>query len=296
MARMRFVEDTAATLEFYPPEQGVASAATVALYRAGNTVLQAAASATIDTVSTTIGAAVARGARSITVASATGIVAGRRYLVQEGGRRWVCIVNEISGTTIYPEQRAPFALTTSATFKGYRLSYSLTTTHTADRDDNYRAHWSYTIGGTSYVYDQIFDIVSAYPTDVYETTLDDVLDSYPWISQHLQDHNLDGHRTLDTVWRNGVVLLLQSKRMRVERVRDLRALVPLHVALVNKHLIENLAMIDPGYIERLATAREIVEGVSQYVSADVAWYDANDDLVVDGDEEHKIKTFIEVTR
>ena len=296
MAHQRFVEDATGTLEFYPPEQGVASAATVALYQSGNSEIQAAASATIASASTTVAAAVAKGARSLTVASATGVAADQRFLVQEGGRVWVCDVEDIATTTLYPRQRVPFALTTAATVKGYRLSYAITATHTEDRDDNYRAHWAYTIGGVAFTYDQTFDVVSAYPADVFPTTLDDVTASYPWVKQHLLDHDLDGARMLATVWSMGLVPLLSSRSMRIERVRDLAALVPLHVALVNKHLIENLAMIDPDYIERLHTAREIVDSMVQYVLADVSWYDSDDDLSVSDGEEHVARTYIAVSR
>ncbi len=39
------------------------------------------------------------------------------------------------------------------------LSYSLTTTHTADRDLNYKAEWSYTVDGTVFYETQLFDVV-----------------------------------------------------------------------------------------------------------------------------------------
>jgi len=39
------------------------------------------------------------------------------------------------------------------------LTYSLTTTHTATLDLNYKASWAYVVSGTTYYQDQLFDIV-----------------------------------------------------------------------------------------------------------------------------------------
>ncbi len=39
------------------------------------------------------------------------------------------------------------------------MTYSLTTTHTADKDLDYRATWSYVVGGITYTEEQLFDVV-----------------------------------------------------------------------------------------------------------------------------------------
>ena len=53
--------------------------------------------------------------------------------------------------------QASVAATVNATTG--EMTYSLTTTHTADKDLDYRATWSYVIGGVTYTEEQLFDVV-----------------------------------------------------------------------------------------------------------------------------------------
>jgi len=279
----QFKEDATETLVFYPKEQLASSAATVALYKPGGSVLQSAAAATVSAVSTTIAAAVEQGARLFTVASATGITKGRRYLVQEGGRTWDVEVRDISGTTVYCYGSAPFALTTSATVKGWCLSYSLTATHTAERDNNYRALWTYTIGGTDYTANSYFDVVK---TDEYfTTTLAYVLAAYDWLLSLIDDDDLDGQELLRAAWRQWVVPRLQSKGMEIHKIKDLDQLRPYHAACVNEHVAYNQAMRDVDKMEAHEMAKERSAELLNLITPKVSWYDDNDDLLATDDEE-----------
>ena len=290
---MRFRTDTAATLVFYPPENAQSSAATVALYTPTGSELQAAATATRDATSTTIAAAVSRSAQSVTVASATGITAGKKYVIAEGGRSQVVTVRSVSSTTVYLADRMAFALTTSATFKGFALSYALTATHTDDINQNYRALWSYTIGGTAYTADQYFDVVGA--DQVYPTTWSDVLARHGWIQEEVRTADLDGATYLDTAW-EVVRERFRAKQLYLERVRVLDQLKAIHCAAVNWLLAEERAMRDVSALPLLEQAERRMAQASDELFSNLAFYDADEDMSASGDEERLVVPQWVVTR
>lgn len=88
----------------------------------------ASGAATVDSVSTTTASATGRGAadpRAVTVASATGITVGRRYLLQKGGRAVVVQVAGIDGTTIRFASPVEVVMASGAAFLGLELSCSV---------------------------------------------------------------------------------------------------------------------------------------------------------------------------
>jgi len=296
MTRQRFREDTAGTLEFYPPENQVASAATLTIYKpAGSgSVLQSSTNATIDTVDTTISANASKGARNVTLASAADVTAGVQYLLEQNGRVQPVEVRSVSGTTAYLVNKLHFDFTSGATFKGYRLSYSLTATHTADVDRNYFAEFSYTIASAAYYAIVPFDVVEA--TDWYPTTLADVYARHPRAAWLLDDHDLDGYEALRVTWEQMLVPSLAAGGMHIERVRDYYHLVPLHVAFISEWLAEHAAMVDPDAIAQLELAKSRRQEIEAAVTSDVPWYDSDDDKSADAGEENRVKSFVEVLR
>ncbi|WAS97210.1 hypothetical protein [Nannocystis punicea] len=88
----------------------------------------AAGPAAVDSVSTTIVAAAGRSTtdpRVVTVASAVGIVAGRRYLLQHGGRAELVRVEGVSGTTLRLVSAVVGSFAGGAAFLGCELSCSV---------------------------------------------------------------------------------------------------------------------------------------------------------------------------
>jgi hypothetical protein len=289
----RFRTDTAGTLTFYPPENAPSSAATVALYYSGGGALQAAASATCDATSTTIATAAARSAQSVVVALATGIVAGKKYVIAEGGRTQVVTVRSLASTTLYLEDRLAFALTTSATFKGFSLAYSLTSTHTADIDRNYRAHWAYTISGTAYQAEQLFDVVAV--DQAYPTTWSDVLARHGWIQEEVRTADLDGATYLDTAW-DLVREKFRARQLHLDRVRDLDQVRAMHCAAVNWLLADERAMRDPAMLPLLEQAERRLTSASDDLFSNLAFYDADDDLNASDSETNIVVPQWTVTR
>lgn len=89
---------------------------------ASHTVTSGAAS--VDSVSTTLAAAAGRNTsdpRSLTVASATGIVAGRRYLISSGGRSEIIKVEAVDGTTLRLAATLPVSFPSGAALRGVEL-------------------------------------------------------------------------------------------------------------------------------------------------------------------------------
>lgn len=94
-------------------------------------------SATVDSVSTTLAAAAGRGSadpRSLVVASATGIAAGRRYLLTSGGRSELVKVEAIDGTTLRLAATLGSYFASGSTLRGVELSATVPTDVTADDD------------------------------------------------------------------------------------------------------------------------------------------------------------------
>lgn len=94
-------------------------------------------SATVDSVSTTISAAAGRGTanpRQLTVTSATGIVAGRRYLLTTGGRPAVVQVVAVSGTTLLLSAPLSGYFPSSSTFVGLEIYATVSLTVCATDD------------------------------------------------------------------------------------------------------------------------------------------------------------------
>ena len=294
MARQRFREDTAGTLEFYNPLLEVPTSATVTLYKPSGEELQAAAAATVDSVDTTVSGAVSRGATSFAVASAASMAEGRRYLVESGGDRWPIQVQRLASTTVYPLGKVPFAIADGSTFKGWRLSYSLTTTHTADKDRSYRALWTVVIAGATHYWDDLFDVVAA--VDYYPTALDDLTRRYRWIGDRLPAHDEDGEELLETAW-NGVKALLWGKELDPSRVKDKAALVDLHVEVARRNLLRQIADVDNDKASALERAEEdLLAQMSLTLASRLTWYDEDEDLAASSGEEFANRRGIRVTR
>jgi hypothetical protein len=71
------------------------------------------------------------------------------------------VIPSAATVTIYKPAGSELQAEASATVDGTTgdMTYSLTTTHTADRGLNYKAVWSYTVSGVVYYETQLFDVV-----------------------------------------------------------------------------------------------------------------------------------------
>jgi len=130
-------KNRAEVLTFYPPRQFLVKP-TAADIRVGTPSVSLPAegsetsiTANIDATSTTLSASASRDDDEITVASATGIVAGRKYLLTSEGRKQVVTVRAIVSTTIHLEDPLREDVANGSTFVGLAVTHTLTTGQTA---------------------------------------------------------------------------------------------------------------------------------------------------------------------
>ncbi len=169
--------------------QGRPSAVTFAVYRDAYGDDQApefSGTATIDTVNTTITVAAGYAQndnRTITVASATGIVTGRKYLLSGNGQsEWVEPVYILS-TTIIVRQPIAGDFATGAALASTYATAAIDDTWVAllanlsDLSNpwpDYRIKWTATIGGSSFVEYGFFDVArenANYSVDIEDVNL-----------------------------------------------------------------------------------------------------------------------------
>lgn len=124
---MRFVEVSRATTLHHDLPRRPSAAGTYSVQSVTGSEVQASAAASLDAVNTTLSGAAVEGAASVTVTSATGITAGRRYLIggpQDVGGEWVT-VRSVSGTTVTLVRRLSQAHASGATWQSTRVSFAL---------------------------------------------------------------------------------------------------------------------------------------------------------------------------
>ena len=293
MFKQTVKKDVGGTLEFYPPE-GVASAATITIKKSDNSNLTTAVSgvsATIDSVSTTLSANADEGDTQVSVTSATGITAKRKYLVTASdGRVQEVTVMAISGTTISLLEPLNFAFVSTNTFNGYRLSYSLTA---GNSDDNYkklRATWSYTVS-VSYSYTQRIDVaenpfkstLSFQRLSVFRPDIADRIGGFQKNWELIRDYSLD-LKFIPDIEQNGKD---ENLIMFEEQTHTIQALAVLFVLMMGwgNDWVEERERIDKLYNDRLRAFLD-----SPY------WYDEEENLSMTDEEGSKNYTSMEVIR
>lgn len=157
----QFRVGTAPNLIFYPPEGVLDGAATLTITEDSGTEVVAAESVTqAASPSTTLLAAAESGAESLSVASATGFVAGRRYLAKRAnGIQFEVTARGVESGLITLNEGLPEALALGDGLRDWKLSRALTTTNTATVKRSLKALWVYAVGGEPKSYVQRFDIV-----------------------------------------------------------------------------------------------------------------------------------------
>lgn len=145
-------KDRAEVLTIYPPRAYLAKP-TAADVRVGtpSTILpdegsETSITANIDATNTTLSAAASRDDESVVVASASNIVAGRRYLITSEGRKQQVTVRAIASTTIYLVEPLRDDVSSGATFVGLATTHTLTTAETSTVGEGH-VIFRLTIGG-----------------------------------------------------------------------------------------------------------------------------------------------------
>lgn len=129
----------------------------------GSALVAAGTAATLDTVNTTLSAGAAAGITTLSVASATGIVRGTRYVLSDPYEE--VEVSRVSGTTVYLTGPTWYGHGSGAAFQGHRVSYALTGAQAATEDDSCRALFSWALSSVSQARGQVdFAVARSLPT------------------------------------------------------------------------------------------------------------------------------------
>jgi len=163
-------KSTATTLR-YRPQQGRASAATLTIKTKDLLDLTTAVedvSATINSVSTTVDAASGvsqTNPRKLYLAATTNISKEGIYILTDGEGRTeeVEVVGISSGDYVFLKDDLQRDYESSDTFVGTELTYTLTAGNAQDPngdcDVDFRVEWTYTVDGTSYIRETLYDVV-----------------------------------------------------------------------------------------------------------------------------------------
>lgn len=185
---MRFAQLSTATTLTVDLEERPDAGATFVVYNPQGGEAQASAAATIDAVSTTLAAAAQAGAMALSVASATGITVGRRYLVggaeSAGGER--VTVRAVAGTTVTLVRPLRYARASAAAFQSTRVELAVTGSNVATVGRHWRAEVTYTVSTAARSKAVVpFDVVRYVPIELL--SLEDVRALDPLIAKRLAE-------------------------------------------------------------------------------------------------------------
>ncbi len=130
MSIQNLIKGVGGTIETYFLDRQPTSC-TVSLYTGEGAAKVSAAAGTVDTVATTITAQGTKNASSLALASATGVVVGRRYLlggVAAAQPHEVVRVKDLTSSTATLWGPLSYTHASASTFKGTRVSYAVSST------------------------------------------------------------------------------------------------------------------------------------------------------------------------
>ena len=184
---LELLEDQAATLTLRPSGLDARPvSATVEFRKPGSTSATASGSATIGSWSTTISSVTNQ--TQFVVASASNLSQGLHvWITASDGWQGPALISEIEGTTITLEAALPGTLAASDTIHPFEMTFDLTSSHTAQRDLNYKALWAVVehdpSGGTGKktIHQQIYHVVRTqfYPAVTGEMASRYILSQFP---------------------------------------------------------------------------------------------------------------------
>lgn len=279
-----FRQSTAGTLRFRPRE-GPPTSPTLGIWTPGNSALVAAGTAATVAVSTTINAGASEGARTLSVASGTGIVAGGWYILGDVGSdrlEWVR-VRKLAGTALTLVDTLEYDHDSGESFKSAEITYSLTTTHTAALDRNYRVEWTWTVGSDTHYATDTFDVVkrpfrlTLTPADLYARIPPSLLKSTAavWELNDLID-------AAEVDIRNA----LEDAGKVPDRVRTPSEFTRLGILGVARILLDHKLMIDASAEAQFeAINSQWAQEWGRIMSSGISWYDDDESLSVGEEDE-----------
>jgi hypothetical protein len=278
MPRTQFTLDVAGTLEFYPPEGRPDSSATLNIYTGGDSLLTGTFPATValDSVSTTINASASKGATAVSLASGTGVVVGRRYIIKTAkGQRVEVVARGIDGTTLSLDQRLSVAVESGDAFDGHRLAYSLSAAQNGELRRRLRAVWSYDVDGEAQDWQTYYSVVrEPFRIPLSESDIE------------TRSHNFGEYTDRFASWRrlipgahDEIAEMLIVEQHDPDLIRDRDGLKTAIIYCLLSLFFESI----PGEFVRADRMMTRCEKAVSRVIKGKTWYDEDHDQVVDGE-------------
>lgn len=161
------------------------AAGTFVVKSVGGGTLQTAVAPTLDAVNTTLTAGVAAGALVLPVTSATGVSAGRRFLLagEESVGGETVTVRSVNGLNVTLMRPLRAAQATGATFQGTRLTFAIGAAGCATTGRNHRIEWTPAAGDEDLATVLPFDVTRYAP--VTFLNVEDLRDMDPLFAKRL---------------------------------------------------------------------------------------------------------------
>ena len=211
--------------------------------------------ATVDTLSTTTQGAHSEGQDHVTLSASVALVAGRRYLIEPGGGRFLDVQALQGGTTnqLWTAEPLPCDVPNGSAVRGWAVSIALTAAQTNQVGDAlglFRA----IISGTTYEWSESFRVVNRITSPRLTPTM--LTHAYPILSSLRDTNDLDYEETIQATWEHRIVPALAAKGILDENVISDEALVPWHAAACVLHLVEPDPRFPSDFVERMRASCE----------------------------------------
>ena len=278
-----FRQSTESTLRFSPTEGPPEANPTLEIVGpGGDEIVAAGVGATLPTVQTTLNDAdAAEGDTDVTVTAATNIARKGRYWVDDPGAGPLeqVIVRKVATLVVHLVEGLKFDHDTGVGFIGSEITYTLTTTHTATIDENYRVIWSYRVDGVDYTAEQLFDVVKR--PFVMPIVYSDLVAEIPEGVRLGASEDLDLEGTIAAAERM-IRRDFHRDGRRLDLLRDPDQLVDLCIMAVMVKLYGRVPH-DPEW--RLAKKETQAEYNAEFISlkaGGLSWVDEDEDDEIDG--------------
>lgn len=179
--------------QIYINARSLVSTPTVSVYDGQGGCLASAQTAALETIDTTLSVAAAAEASSITVASATGFSAGKKFWISA---REECVCKSVSSTTIALMRPLYYDHANGAAVDSYRVVYTVTSEQASRLFFNGYAKWY----SGSNLYGQTALYCTKYPL-FNIATIQDILDEDGAITRKL-DPSDDIERLIERAWKD----------------------------------------------------------------------------------------------
>lgn len=230
----------------------------------------------VDNVSATLSAAAERGARSLSLSGAPGVVPGRDYLLTDAatGKRTV-VEPLIDAATMTVSSPLPFAVASGSTLSGIAITHVLEESET-EADGEGLILVSAILDGVRRAWSETLRVSRELPA--YTLTWPRLVGACPQAIKLRGQVDLDPREAIHNAWEYKLRPELRARKIREHQINEWESLEPVHALAVVVRMTEEAY---PGDIERLEDVRrQYNDALKQMFASRELWID-----IADTDEE-----------